>query len=118
MFIALVIVIAGLYTAGLYLVLARSVVRLIFGLVLLGNAANLLIFAAGGLARGLPAIVAPGANPPVPPSGHADPVPQALVLTAIVISFALLSFAAVMVSRVCAVTGTDDGDRMMSTEGQ
>lgn len=110
MFVIFAIVIGALFTAGTYLMLRRSVVRLIFGLVLLGHGANLLIFVAGGLRRGAPALVADGATTLAP--GHADPVPQALVLTAIVIGFAVVAFAAVLVQRVCQVVGSDDLDRM------
>ena len=80
------------------------------GLVALGHGANLLVFVAGGLRRGAPPLVAPGDV--APPVGHADPIPQALVLTAIVIGFAVVAFAAVLVVRVCQVTGTDDLDQM------
>lgn len=110
----LAVVIGLLYTAGIYLMLRRSVVRLVFGLVLLGHAANLLIFTAGGLVRGRPPIIAEGALSP--PSGVADPMPQALVLTAIVIGFAVVAFAAVLVHRTVDETGTDDADAMRSTE--
>lgn len=114
MTLAMAVVIGLLYACGIYLMLRRNVVRLVFGLVLLGHAANLLIFTAGGLSRGGPPIAADGAL--APPPGVADPVPQALVLTAIVIGFAVVSFAAVLVHRVVDTTGTDDVDDMRSTE--
>ena len=110
MFVILAIVIGILFAAGTHLMLRRSVVRLVFGLVLLGHAANLLIFVTGGLRRGAPALIADGATSPA--AGYADPVPQALVLTAIVIGFAVVAFAAVLVERVCRVAGTDDLDHM------
>jgi multicomponent Na+:H+ antiporter subunit C len=110
----LALVVGGLYTAGLFLMLQRSITKLIFGLVLLGHAANLLIFSAAGMVKGNPPLVAEGAT--VPPAGHADPVPQALILTAIVIGFAVLAFAAVLVRQVYATLGTDDSDRMRSNE--
>jgi multicomponent Na+:H+ antiporter subunit C len=114
MTVPLAVVIGLLYTAAVYLMLRRNVVRLVFGLVLLGHAANLLIFTAGGLIRGRPPIIAEGAMSP--PVGVADPIPQALVLTAIVIGFAVVAFAAVLVHRVVDRTGTDDVDSMRSTE--
>ena len=114
MLVVLAIVVGVLYTAGVYLMLRRNVVRLVFGLVLLGHAANLLIFAAGGLVRGRPPIVAVDAL--TAPHGVADPLPQALVLTAIVIGFAVVSYAAVLVHSVVDRTGTDDVDDMRSTE--
>ena len=114
MVVLLAIVVGGLYAAGLYLLLQRSIVRLIFGLVLLGHAANLLIFTTGGLVRAKPPLVPIAANIPV--AGHADPVPQALVLTAIVIGFAVLAFAAVLVKQVYETLGTDDSDQMRASD--
>jgi multicomponent Na+:H+ antiporter subunit C len=114
MYLVLAILAGGLYAAGLYLMLARSIVKLILGLVLLSHAANLLIFTAGGLVRANPPLVAMGATEP--PAGSADPLPQALILTAIVISFAVLAFAAVLVKRVYLTVGTDDSDRMQATD--
>ena len=72
-----------LYTAGLYLVMRRSMVKLVLGLALLAHAANLLIFTLGRLTRGGTPVVPPGKEGLVSP--FPDPVPQALVLTAIVI---------------------------------
>lgn len=101
----LAIVIGGLYAAGLYLMVRRSIVKMIFGLALLGNAANLLIFTVGRLTRGRPPYV------PV-----ADPLPQALILTAIVIGFGVQAFALVLIKRVYQTVGTDDLDEMTTTD--
>ena len=98
----------ALYTAGIYLMLRRRLAQLIIGLGLLSNGTNLLIFAVGGLTRGNPPVVGQGADRLVPP--YADPVPQALVLTAIVIGFGLLAFLLVLAHRVHATVGTDDVD--------
>jgi multicomponent Na+:H+ antiporter subunit C len=114
MTVVLAVVVGLFYTAAVYLMLRRNVVRLVFGLVLLGHAANLLIFTAGGLVRGRPPIVPLGSLSS--PAAAADPVPQALVLTAIVIGFAVVAFAAVLVHRVVDRTGTDDTDDMRATE--
>jgi multicomponent Na+:H+ antiporter subunit C len=114
MTLVLAITIGLLYTIGIYLMLRRNVVRLVFGLMLLGHAANLLIFTAGDLIRGRPPMVAPQSS--APPAGVADPLPQALVLTAIVIGFAVVAFAAVLVHRVVDTTGSDDLDEMRTTE--
>ena len=97
-----------LYAAGIYLMLRRRLAQLIIGLGLLSNGTNLLIFTAGGLTRAQPPIVAHGAEHLVAP--YADPVPQALVLTAIVIGFGLLAFLLVLAHRVHAILGTDDVD--------
>ena len=104
----------GLYAAGLYLMLRRSVVRLVIGLSRIGHAANLLIFSAAGMTRARPPIVPEGALQPVPP--FADPVPQALILTSIVLGFAILAFAMVLIKRAYQTVGTDDLDAMRSTD--
>ena len=97
-----------LYAAGIYLMLRRRLAQLIIGLGLLSNGTNLLIFTAGGLTRARPPVVPHGADSLVPP--YADPVPQALILTAIVIGFGLLAFSLVLAHRVHATLGTDDVD--------
>lgn len=97
-----------LYTAGIYLMMRRRLAQLIIGLGLLSNGTNLLIFAVGGLTRGTPPVVPLGEETLVPP--YADPVPQALVLTAIVIGFGLLAFLLVLAHRVHAIVGSDDVD--------
>ena len=112
--IVLAFVVGGLYTAAVYLMLRRSLVKLIFGLVLLGHASNLLIFTAGRLARGQPPIVASGET--APPAPYADPVPQALILTAIIISFGVQAFAIVLLKRAYQTAGTDDLDELKSTD--
>jgi multicomponent Na+:H+ antiporter subunit C len=97
-----------LYAAGTYLMLRRRLAQLIIGLALLSNGTNLLIFTAGGLTRARPPVVPDGAEQLLPP--YADPVPQALVLTAIVIGFGLLAFSLVLAHRVHVAVGTDDVD--------
>jgi multicomponent Na+:H+ antiporter subunit C len=97
-----------LYAAGIYLMLRRRLAQLIIGIGLLSNGTNLLIFTAGGLTRGRPPVIPDGADALVPP--YADPVPQALVLTAIVIGFGLLAFSLVLAHRVHDTVGTDDVD--------
>ena len=97
-----------LYAAGIYLMLRRRLAQLIIGLGLLSNGTNLLIFTAGGLTRSRPPVVPEDAAALVPP--YADPVPQALVLTAIVIGFGLTAFSLVLAHRVHSTGGTDDVD--------
>ena len=81
----------GILTAsGVYLILRRRSFAVILGLSLLSYAVNLFIFAAGRLAPGLPPIIDPGAT------GYTDPLPQALVLTAIVISFGMTAVIVLM----------------------
>ena len=103
-----------LYACGLYLVMRRSMVKLILGLALLGHAANLLIFTVGGLTRGGTPLVPAAHETLVPP--YPDPVPQALVLTAIVIGFGVQAFALVLIKRAHREVGTDDLDAMRSTD--
>lgn len=110
----LAVVIGGLYAAGLYMMMRRSIVKLIIGLALLGQAANLLIFTLGRLIRGQPALIALGATRLVEP--FADPLPQALILTAIVIGFGLQAFAIVLIKRAYQTVGTDDLDDMKTTD--
>lgn len=110
----LAFVIGGLYAAGLYLMMRRSVVKLLIGLAMLTNAANLLIFTAAGLTRGKPPLVQGNAGSPEAP--FADPVPQALVLTAIVIGFGILAFAAALVHRAYQTVGSDDLDDLNTTD--
>lgn len=110
----LAFVIGGLYAAGLYLMLRRSLVKLILGLSLLGNAANLLIFTSGGLTRGRAPVVRSGDE--VLSSSAADPLPQALILTAIVIGFGVLAFTLVLLKRAYQIVGSDDLDALTSTD--
>lgn len=98
-----------LYAAGIYLMLRRRLAQLIIGLGLLSNGTNVLIFTAGGLTSGRPPVI-PENEPLLEP--YADPVPQALVLTAIVIGFGLLAFSLVLAHRVHAAGGSDDVDEV------
>ena len=99
-----------LYAAGIYLMLRRRLAQLIIGIALLSNGTNLLIFTAGGLTRARPPVIPDGAAALRQP--YADPVPQALVLTAIVIGFGLTAFSLVLAHRVHATAGTDDVDEV------
>ncbi len=110
----LAIVVGCLYAAGTYMMLRRSLFKLILGLVLLSHGANLLIFTVGGLTRGRPPIAPPEGTVPVAPS--ADPLPQALILTAIVIGFAVLAFSLVLFHRGYQTFGSDDPDDLKVSE--
>ena len=110
----LAVLIGVLVATSVYLMLARSILRFVFGLVLLSNAANLVIFAAGRLTRAEPALVPSGLSAPV--ASVANSLPQALVLTAIVIGFGLLAFALALVFRGYQVLGTLNTDRMRIAE--
>ncbi|HLT51405.1 MAG TPA: Na+/H+ antiporter subunit C [Arenibacter sp.] len=110
----LVVLIGTLYASGIYLILKRSMVRLLLGIILLGNGTNMLIFLLGNIVKGKPPII--GADLSVFVDIYADPIPQALILTAIVISFGLTSFAIVLLKRVYALIGTDDLDNLNTPE--
>ncbi|MBI5670409.1 MAG: Na+/H+ antiporter subunit C [Chloroflexi bacterium] len=116
MTIVLAFLVGGLYAGGLYMMMRRSIVKLIMGLILLSYATTLLIFTVGGLTRAAPPIVPAGVSePPVP---FADPVPQALILTAIVISFGVLAFAVVLIEQTHRSVGTDDSNNLRGIEGE
>lgn len=109
----LAIVIGVLYAAGIYLMMRRNLVKVVIGLVLLGQAANLLIFTTAGLGTEAP-LIQPGAD--APPGPVADPLPQALILTAIVIGFGVIAFTLVLFHRAYQSIGTDDLDEMRATD--
>lgn len=108
------LIVGTLYGCSLYLLLRRSIVKLAVGLILLGNGANLLIFSAGGLIRGRPPLVPEGST--TVPAPYADPLPQALILTAIVISFGVLVFAVALIYRTYRALSTDDLDDLTTTD--
>ena len=108
--VLLAIVIGVLYAGGLYMMMRRNLVQLIIGLGLLSHGANLLIFTAGGLRSGGAPIIPEGEH--AMPFQPADPLPQALILTAIVISFAVTAFALVLFLRTYETVGTDDVDAL------
>ncbi len=95
-----------LYASGLYLMLRRRLAQLIIGLGLLTNGTNILIFTSGGLTRTNPPVLPENPGQMIEP--FADPVPQALILTAIVIGFGVLAFSLVLARQVHQSSGTDD----------
>ena len=112
---ALLAVTVGILVAtAVYLMLAPYVFPFIFGLVLISNAANLTIFAAGRLSEGEPALVPIGADAPLDTVANA--LPQALVLTAIVIGFGLFAFALILMFRAYTTLGTLYSDEMRVAE--
>lgn len=110
----LAVVIGALYAAGLYLMMRRNLVKVIIGLVLLAQAANLLIFTAAGLRSPNAPLIPLGATQPT--GEYADPLPQALILTAIVIGFGVIAFTLVLFHRAYQTIGTDDLDKMKATD--
>lgn len=98
----LVLAIGVLFTTGVYLLLERSLTRVLIGFILLGNGANLLFLVAGGRAGGAPLIGE------TDPADMSDPLPQAMVLTAIVITLALTAFVLAMAYRSWQLHGHDE----------
>lgn len=105
----------GLFFAvGIYLMLSRHIVRVLLGIVIFGNAVNLLLFTAGRLTREVPPIIPAGSD--TLSSSAANPLPQALILTAIVISFSFFCFLLVLTYRAYQDLRTDDTDEMRVAE--
>ncbi|MDP1708871.1 MAG: Na+/H+ antiporter subunit C [Gammaproteobacteria bacterium] len=102
---ALIALIIGVLTAcGVYLALRGRTFPVVLGLTFLSYAVNLFLFAMGRLVIGLPPIIADSA------AGYTDPLPQALVLTAIVISFGMTAFVIVLALKARAELGNDHVD--------
>lgn len=116
MILVLALTVGALYAAGTYLVLQRALTRIVLGLALLGHGANLLLLLAGGPAGRAP-IVGAGAGP------VADPLPQALALTAIVITFGITAFLLALAYRSWLLRHDDEveddvEDRRIARLGQ
>ena len=108
------VLVGVMFAAAVYMMLRRSIVKLIIGLILLSNAANLLFFTAAGMTRGAPPLIPEGAEGPAGAVG--DPLPMALILTAIVIAFGVLAFALVLINKAYQVVQADDLDQMKDTD--
>lgn len=105
---------AGLLVAsGAYLMMSGKTLPYLFGLTMISNAANLLIFSAGRLTFGQPPLVPEGEYVA---AGVANALPQALILTAIVIGFGLLVFALALAYRSYYVLGSTEVDEMRVAE--
>lgn len=102
------------FFVAIYLLLSKAVIRMLLGIGILGNAVNLLIFTAGRLTREVPPIVASGKDGLVAP--FANPLPQALILTAIVIGFAMFTFLLVLGYRAYQELDAENTDTMRLAE--
>lgn len=102
--ITMLVVMAVMYTIGVYLVTERSLTRILLGLMLLTNATNLLLVATGGLAGIAPVV----ADETTDPNLYHDPLPQAMTLTAIVISFAVTAFFVALIYRAWVISRQDE----------
>lgn len=113
MSVILAFVAAGLFGCGLYMVLSRHIVRMVLGLSLLTTAVNLMVFQAGRIRSAQPPLIPEGAERL---GESADPLPQALVLTAIVIGFALTVILAALALRAWDGHGTLRSDEIRSAQ--
>ncbi|MBU1176319.1 MAG: Na+/H+ antiporter subunit C [Alphaproteobacteria bacterium] len=112
---AYALLIGVFFATAVYLILSKAVIRMLLGVAVLGNAVNLLIFTAGRLTREAPPIVtAESGERLVAP--YANPLPQALILTAIVIGFAMFTFLLVLGYRAYQELDADNTDTMRLTE--
>lgn len=102
---AVALAVGVVIAAGTWLALSRSLLRCLIGLALLGNGVNLLLYASGRLTSDLPPVIDAAESTL---AVAANPLPQALVLTAIVISFALFCFSLVLAVRLLESGGSDD----------
>ena len=110
----LAILVGGFFATAIWLLLSRGIIRMLLGLVVLGNATHLLIFTAGRLTREIAPIVPLGLQ--VPAVATANPLPQALILTAIVIGFAMLTFLLVLAFRAYQTLDADHTAAMRLAE--
>lgn len=113
--LALASFIGVLVAAGVYLLLRARSFDIILGLTLLSYAVNLLIFSMGRLVVGKPPILRDGVAPVL--ANHADPLPQALVLTAIVIAFAMTAVLLVVAIRSRSDSRSDHVDGVEPRDG-
>lgn len=100
--VVLILVSGALIAAGVYLLLERSLTRVLLGLIIMGNGANLLFLVAGGRAGGAPIVGVTDADK------MSDPLPQAMALTAIVITLGMSAFLLAMAHRSWQLHGHDE----------
>jgi len=108
------ILIGTLFAAGIYCLLRRTIMKVIVGIMLLSQAANLLVFTSSGLTASIPVFA--NSKTGTAPLGHADPIPQALVLTAIVIGFGLVIFSIALLLKAYRAVKCDDINSFNKTD--
>ncbi len=113
--IPLALLVGILYTAGVYLMLRRSILKFVIGIIFVSNATNLLVFLSAGLVAGAPAFID---KDQATITAVADPLPQALVLTSIVIGLGIVVFSIALKYKFFKVTGTEDLDQLKQTDPQ
>ncbi|MBB3288059.1 MULTISPECIES: Na+/H+ antiporter subunit C [Rhizobium] len=108
------LVVGLFFAAAIYLMLSKFSIRIMLGIAILGNAVNLLLFTAGRVTPEVPPIIRKGAS--TLDNAAANPLPQALILTAIVISFSFLAFLLVLTYRAYQDLRTDNTGEMLVAE--
>ncbi|WP_173916070.1 Na(+)/H(+) antiporter subunit C [Halobacillus sp. Marseille-Q1614] len=104
-------ILAGiLFAAGVYNLLQKQLLRIIIGTVLISHGAHLFILTMGELKRGAPPILTEGIEQ------YTDPLPQALILTSIVISFGVTSLLLVLAYRASKLNGTDNMEQLRGND--
>jgi len=110
--IVICLVIGVFFAASLRMMLSRRLVRIVIGVSVLTNAVNLFILTAGRLTAGRPPVLSAASGE----GAIANPLPQALILTAIVISFAVFAFLLVLIARAFAGEESDDAETLRLAE--
>lgn len=100
------VVVGVLFGVSIHLLQQRSILRLALGSMLIGHATNLILLTMAGLKRGAPPFLS------APAEAYTDPVPHALILTAIVIGFGVTAFLLVLAYRMYQESGSDDMDAL------
>jgi multicomponent Na+:H+ antiporter subunit C len=106
------ILVGILFAIGIYLILTKTLLRIILGTSILGHGVNLLIITMGGLKKGGPPLLG------IKDLSYADSLPQALLLTAIVINFATTALFLVLSYRAYKVLGTDNTEQLRGNENE
>jgi len=106
------ILVGILFSIGIYLILTKTLLRIILGTSILGHGVNLLIITMGGLKKGGPPLLG------ITNHSYADSLPQALLLTAIVINFATTALFLVLSYRAYKVLGTDNMELLRGNEDE
>ncbi|UTR14337.1 Na(+)/H(+) antiporter subunit C [Salipaludibacillus sp. LMS25] len=110
--ILMILTIGVLFTVATYLILSKSLLRVIIGVVVISHGAHLLLLTLSGLQQGAPPLLGEEA------SAYSDPLPQALILTAIVIGFGITAFMLVLAYRTYKEHKTDNFDELRGTEDE
>lgn len=112
--ILLSIAVGLMITCAIYMLLSRNIIKILIGILILGNTTNLLIFTMGRLTKGTPPIIVEGQQ--MLTGTFANPLPQALILTAIVIGFGLTAFIVSLSLRLYTTFKTIDTDNIKAAE--